>query len=208
MPADRSAATRGAFVASAARFVDTVDAIRPAQWALAASEVWTVRELVAHVVRGMAVISDYLDAGLPEPDELLPDAAAYFRTALDLEGIHAGIAERAVGAARAAGDDPPAWAREVVAGAVDRVAATPDDAVIVHFAGSLRFVDYLDTRITELVLHTLELQVACDLEPEVPADALAIVNGVLLALADRADPVGLALALSGRPGPRICNVLR
>jgi hypothetical protein len=33
------------------------------------------------------------------------------------------------------------------------------------------------------------------------------VNRILLELADRADPFALALALSGRPGPVVCNVL-
>ena len=79
--------------------------------------------------------------------------------------------------------------------------------MVVHFAGAIRFLDYLDTRTTELVLHSLELQVACGLGPHAPADALAVVNRVLLALVDRADPVALALALTGRPGPPTCNVL-
>jgi len=121
--------------------------------------------------------------------------------------VHAGIADRAVAAGEGAGDDVPAWARDVAASAVARVASTADDEVVVHFAGALRFVDYLDTRTTELVLHSLELQVACGLEPVAAAGALAVVNGVLLALVDRADPVALALALTGRRGPRPCNVL-
>jgi hypothetical protein len=194
-------------VSATGGFLVTVDAIEPGQWALPASDAWTVRQLVAHVVRGMAVISDLLDADLPAGDVLLPDAAAYFRTALDMADVHARIAGRAVTAAAGAGDDVSAWARGVIAVAVARVASTADDEVIVHFAGSLPFVDYLDTRITELVLHTLELQVVCGLEPDAPADALAIVNGILLALADRADPIALALALTGRPGSRACNVL-
>jgi hypothetical protein len=207
VPGDRSDSARAAFVAAVDGFLATVDAIGPGQWVRDVSDAWTVRQLVAHVVRGMAVISEYLDAGLPAPDVLLPDAAAYFRAALGMDGVHAGIADRGVAAAAGAGDDVPAWAREVAASAVARVAATADDEVVVHFAGAIRFLDYLDTRTTELVLHSLELQVACGLGPHAPADALAVVNRVLLALVDRADPVALALALTGRPGPPTCNVL-
>ena len=207
MSPDRSATTRHAFVAAVDRFLVTVDAIGPDQWSLPASDGWTVRQLAAHVVRGLAVITEYLDAGLPVPEVLLPDAAAYFRAALDMEGIHVGIADRAVAAAEAAGDDLATWARDVAGSALARVADTDDDEVVIHFAGALRFVDYLDTRTTEVVVHGLELQVACGREPDAPADALAVANGVLLALVDRADPVALALALTGRAGPVVCNVL-
>ena len=207
VPSDRSATTRPAFVAAVDRFLVTLEAIGPDQWSVAASDEWSVRQLAAHVVRGMAVIAEYLDSELPVPDTVLADAAAYFRAALSMDGVHEGIAGRAVTAAEGAGDDVPAWAREVAGSAVARVADTDDDEVVVHFAGALRFVDYLDTRTTELVLHTLELQVACGLDPGAPAVALDVVNGVLLALVDRADPVALALALTGRPGPVACNVL-
>jgi len=207
VPADDSPAPRAAFEAAVARFLTTVDAIGAEQWSEQVSDDWTVRQLVAHVVRGMSVISDYLDAGSPQTGVLLPDASTYFRVALDGEGVHAGIAGRAVAAADGAGDDMSSWARDVAGTAVARVRATGDDEVLVHFAGPLRFIDYLDTRTTELVLHTLDIQLACGLELDVPADALAIVNGVLLALTDRADPVALALALSGRSGPRGTNVL-
>jgi hypothetical protein len=100
-----------------------------------------------------------------------------------------------------------AWARDVSAAMLDRVAATDDDRVLVHFAGPLRFDDYVVTRVTELVLHTFDLQLACGLAVDAPASALVVVNPFLLALADRADPRGLALALTGRAGPVVCNVL-
>ncbi len=206
MPAD-PIATRAAFAAAVEVFDDAVGAIGGDRWDSPASDRWSVRALVAHVVRGMAVMGGYLDSGAPAPEVLLPDAAAYFRTALDLEGIHEGITARAIDAAAGAPPDMVAWARDTGAAAVARVASTDDDAVVVHPAGALRFSDYLGTRVTELVLHTFELQVACGLEPDAPPVALVVVNGILLALADRADPVALALALSGRRGPRVCNVL-
>ena len=100
-----------------------------------------------------------------------------------------------------------AWAGDVSTAMLDRVAATDDDRILVHFAGPLRFDDYLVTRVTELVLHTFDLQLACGLAIDAPPSALAVVNPLLLALADRADPRALALALTGRTGPVACNVL-
>lgn len=202
---DRSRATRDAFAASVDGFLGTASRIGDGWWGRPATDSWTVLELFAHVVRGMAVISDYLDADLTPPDTVLPDAAAYFRAALDLDGVHTGIADRAAAAVAGAGDDPSAWARDVSQAAIRRVAETDGDRVLVHFAGATRFLDYLETRITELVLHSVDLQTTCGLEIDVPPDAVAIVNGILLDLVDRADP--LALALSGRPGHQVCNVL-
>ena len=199
--------TRTAFASSVDGFLSTVARVGDDQWGLPAGPDWTVRQLVAHVVRGMGVIAEYLDAGTPVPDERLADAAAYFRAALATDDAHVGIAARAVAAAADLGPDPVARAREVARSALDRAAATPDDRVLVHIAGALAFIDYLGTRVLELVLHTTDLQAACGLTVQAPSDALAVVNPVLLALADRADPLGLALARSGRPGRAPCDVL-
>ncbi len=207
MATTRPTSTRDAFAAAVECFLATSAGIDDGCWELPASERWSVGQLFAHVVRGMAVMSDYLDADTTPPDVVLPGAAAYFRSALDMDGVHDGIADRAVAAAEAAGPDRLAWAREVADAAVRRAGATEDDRILVHFAGGMRFVDYLETRITEVVVHTLDLQIACGLEIGAPADALAITNGVLLALVDRADPVGLAMALSGRSGHLVANVL-
>jgi hypothetical protein len=207
MARDDAADTRRAFDLAVDGLLTTAARICGDQWDLPATDAWTVHQLFAHTVRGMAVISDLLDAGGEPAPVLLPDAAAYFRAAFALPGIHEGIVERAVQAAATAGPDPLAWARSVADAARRRVADTPDDTVVVHFAGSLRFDDYLGTRVTELVLHTLDLQLACGWDPDVAAGAVAVVDRVLLDLADRADPVGLALALSGRPPARRCDVL-
>ena len=164
--------------------------------------------MFAHLVRGMAVISEYLDADLPAQGEILPGAAGYFRTALDAEGVHRGIADRGVASARDMGADRLGRARTVAAATLERVAATADDCVLVHFAGPVRFLDYLESRIVEVVLHTFDLQTACGLEVSAPSGALAVVDAVLVDLVDRADPVALALALSGRSAAGVrCDVL-
>jgi hypothetical protein len=190
-----------------AQFLSTLVALDHPVWDRPATERWRVRELAAHIVRGMEVLSLYLDAGMDATGPELADAADYFRTALSSDGAHDGIAARAADAAASAPDDLVPWARAVAVAMLDRVDATADDTVLVHFAGWLRFDEYVVTRIIELVLHTFDLQLAGGLPVEAPATALAVVVPVLLALADRADPRALALALTGRVPPFPCNVL-
>lgn len=208
MPSDHLSVARRALEDAVAQFLATARDVDPSMWERVATDRWTVRQLYAHTVRGMAVLADYLDADLEPTGPELADAADYFRTALSMDGVHEGIATRATDAADSAPDDLVAWADDVSAAMLARVAATDDDRVVVHFAGWLRFDDYLVTRLTELVVHTFDLQLACGLAVEAPDSALAVVNPLLLALADRADPRALALALTGRAQPVTCNVLR
>jgi uncharacterized protein (TIGR03083 family) len=202
-----SPAVRRSLEDAVAQFLATGSAIGPQMWERPATDRWTVRQLFAHVVRGMAVLSEYLDADLEPTGPRLTDAADYFRTALSADGSHDGIAARAEAAATGAPDDLTAWGRQISSAMLDRVAATADDRILVHFAGPIRFDDYLVTRLAELVLHTFDLQLACGLAVDAPPSALAVVNPLLLTLADRADPRALALALTGRTGPVVCNVL-
>lgn len=91
--------------------------------------------------------------------------------------------------------------------ALARAAATPGDRPFVHAIGWLRFDDYLVTRVVEVVLHTLDVQLACGLAPSAPVSSLAVVRPVLVELTDRADPLALVLALTGRDSPLTCTVL-
>ena len=207
MPSDHAAQVRRALQDAVVVFLATGDAIDPSMWDRPATDRWTVRLLFAHVVRGMSVFAELLDGDREPTGPVLDDAAAYFRTALALDGIHEGIAERASTAASVAPDDLMGWAREVADGMLARAEATGDDRVLVHFAGRIRVGEYLVTRVAEVVLHTFDLQQACGLGVEAPATALALVNPLLLDLADRADPTALALALTGRRPPIPCDVL-
>ena len=207
MPPDPTLPVRPALEDAVAQFLTTAGAIGPEAWDRPATDRWSVRQLFAHTVRGMTVMGDYLDAGLEASGPRLEGAAGYFRTALSTEGAHESIATRAEATAAGAPDDLKGWAADVSTAMLERAAATDDDRVLVHFAGWLRFDDYLVTRVAELVLHTFDLQMACGLAVESPPRALALVNSFLVDLADRADPTALALALTGRPQPITCNVL-
>jgi uncharacterized protein (TIGR03083 family) len=176
-------------------------------WDRPATDRWTVRQLLAHVVRSLAVVGELLDADLDPQGPPLTGPTGYYRAALDHAGAHDGIAGRATEAASATDRDPMPWARDVVAALLDRVAVTPGDRPFVHLVGWLPFDEYLVTRVVEVVLHTFDLQLACGLTPSAPGGALAVVDPFLVDLADRADPTALALALTGRSSSTVCNVL-
>ncbi len=199
---------RRAFVDAANSFLETAALIGADQWGDVGTDQWSMIELFAHTARGMNVIGDYLDVELdPSTTATVDDASDYFRIALSIEGVHEGVAQRAVAAVELFRDDPLGTAREIADRIGDRVASTPDDRVMKVFVATIRFSDYLATRVVELVLHTFDLQLALGLELTAPATSLDIVVDILTSLADRAEPVALALALSGRASLRVCNVL-
>ena len=189
-------------------FLATGELIDDKLWSQPATDQWSVLELFSHTARGMAIIIDYLDVDLgPNPRVTIDGAVTYFRLALSLEGVHSGIKDRAVQASERFRDAPLATAREVAALVAERVERTVDDQPMKVFVETMRFIDYLRTRIVELVLHTFDLQLACGLPLRAPTSGLAVVEEILLALADRADPSALVLALSGRASNLVCNVL-
>jgi hypothetical protein len=99
MALDPSSPVRRSLEAAVAQFLATGSTIGPTMWERPATDRWNVRQLFAHVVRGMAVLSDYLDADVEATGPMLADAADYFRTALSIDGVHDGIAARAADAA-------------------------------------------------------------------------------------------------------------
>ena len=76
-----------------------------------------------------------------------------------------------------------------------------------HPVGWLRFDEYLETRVVEVVLHTVDIQLACGHPPAAAASSLAVTVPVLVGLSDLVDPLDLVLALSGRSGGRAVSVL-
>jgi hypothetical protein len=166
-------------------------------------------ELLAHACRAFLTIEQTLSA-VDEHAPLLPDTVTYFRVALGHNpSIHAQIAARAVSTVPALGAQPLTGALDIARRGRAVVDATPDDAPVAHFSGRLRFIDYLPSRIVELVLHSLDLQRATQQPLSAAPGALSITLSILSALADRADPIALALAMTDRAElPHGFNVLR
>jgi uncharacterized protein (TIGR03083 family) len=201
---------RAAFVEAADALLQVLDGIGPDDWDRPTIGDWTVRELVAHSSRAFITVESYLDA--PAGGVTVGSSAAYFATALDPPGIHDDVARRGHDQARAFGDDPVAEVRELADRVTARVAATPDDAVLGTFVGGIGLLDYLPSRVVELVVHTLDLTDALGRDPELPTLAATVALGTLAEVAaarpGTVDVAALVRGLTGRaPWPGDTNVL-
>jgi uncharacterized protein (TIGR03083 family) len=197
---------RLAYAEAAAAFGDVVDDIAPSEWSLAATDAWTVRELVGHTLRALITVEQYASA---VPDGIvIDDATAYYRRALGSPGIHAQVAERGRQAGEALGDAPALVARTTVERVVSLVAGLPDGHPMATPFGGMRLIDYLPTRTVELVVHTLDLTDALGQEPRLPPRAAQLTIDLLAGIADRSGQADLLRALTGRrPLPPSYNVL-
>lgn len=192
--------TRSTYRTAARAFADLVDDVPDRAWSLPALGVWDVRALVGHTCRALTRVVDYLDR--PADTIACTTAAEYFVTALGRadERLHADVAERGVAAGNALGDDPAAAVRRQLA-AVEDALGRADDPVVSTFAGGMRLGVYLETRVFELTVHTLDLADALDRDPDLPPEALELTLHTLLAvgvLAGRAPEV--IRLLTGRRG--------
>ena len=205
MPTDADVVA--AFHESSTTFVSLVESIDPARWGDAGTGEWTVLELVAHTTRAFVAIDEVLARPLDPASRSLADAADYYRVAMAIAGVHDGISARARDGAAQLRDDPPAKVRALADRASQLVDATPGDREVQHYVGRLAFRDYLVTRLTELVLHCVDIQSAVGIGPSAPARAAALVRDQLLVLAADADALAVACALSGRGRFVGCDVL-
>ena len=74
--------------------------------------------------------------------------------------------------------------------------AAGDDTIIAYDNGGIRFVDYLETRVFELTVHTLDLANAIGVEVEPSREAMGVTLQLLAALAVESGR-GAPLVLSG-----------
>lgn len=203
--------TAALFGLAARWFAGTVRLIEADRWEAPGLGEWTVRELVGHTLRAFTTIEDYL-VRPPEADHLavdLDDAAEYFQVGLATPGIDAAVADRGREAGVALGDEPVA----TVEATVDRVLALlddlPDGCVARTGFGTMLIEDYLDTRVTELVLHTLDLRAALGLPLDPPGGPARVALHVLADTMGRDDRGPALLALAGRrPLPAGFTALR
>jgi hypothetical protein len=111
------------------------------------------------------------------------------------------VAQRGREAGAALGPDPTAATRANFSRVLGLVAATDDTRLLTTPVGGMRLVDYLPTRILELVVHTLDLAAAIGVAAEPPAAAARVaihLTGEMVVRTGKAAPV--LLALTGR-GP-------
>lgn len=159
----------GAFAASLTRVPST-------SWSQPALGVWTVAELVAHVIGGLDRIRTYLDE--PQPAGALISPVEYFR--YDPRKEAPGIAQRAreraarVPPSELAGAFEDAWMT-----ARARAADEPPTRAMTTFRGPMQLDDYLQTRVLEVVVHHLDLREALELGPRSTTQAQRITLDLL-----------------------------
>lgn len=180
-----------ALAEGAADLVATVRAVT--DWDAPELGSWTVRELTAHTLRAFTTIETAL-AAAPVVDEVVPDAASYYRRALADPSIHDQVAARGRAAGRQL-DRPVDEAQETCARVVEALRATDPDRLVATIVGRMPLTAYLATRVVELGVHTTDLQVAAGQPARLRDDVAMVVLAVLTSLA---EPTYLVRLLTGR----------
>ncbi len=204
--AERNTEVRDAFRASVLQLVDVVGRIPADGWGKPGLGEWNVLELVAHVMR--AVEGPVVYSGQVRPVDM-EGAATYYLQAMAAPDIHAQVAERARQSTATLGDDPATAARAIAEGALAAIEQMDDDAPVSTPFGTVRLIDYLPTRVLEVVVHAMDIAGAVGVEVAPPEAAqhvsLALLGEIAVA---QSEGTTLMMALCGRhPLPTGYNVL-
>jgi uncharacterized protein (TIGR03083 family) len=155
-------------------------------------ERWRVRELYAHVARGILTLGNLVAAPAGAQAEI-SCAAAYFAR---LRGGPASADEVARVAVRFAAETDDAGLVELFCEprmeVLAAVAVLAPEMVLASIAGPVRLHSYLVTRIVEATVHLLDLQHALGAEVVVPEPALLRTVQVLVRLIPSASFIDLA----------------
>ncbi len=163
---------------------------------------WTVIELAAHTMRALTTVEQYVAAGPAGPPQL-DDAAAYVAAYLDARRrqpeLDAQVATRGRQSVSALGDVPGGEFSATVARVAALLATADGETTVSTPWGAIRLVDYLRTRVMELVMHGMDLAAALSVEWRPPPEALTDTLHLLAEVAVRTG-VGpdLARMLGGR----------
>ena len=141
---------------------------------------WSVRELAAHLIRGMARIGAYLDEPVDGPPR--KDRVSYFR--YDAAATAGAVAARAREEARALSPERVAESfGEAWRASAARADGLPGGHVMATIFGPMHLQEYAATRVLEAVVHHMDLRRALDLpadpDPEAADITLEILEGLL-----------------------------
>ena len=160
-----------AFDEAADLFVSVVDEVPDSAWDRPGLGSWSVRELVAHGLRAIALVEEYL----LRPVTPVADPKAY--AAPDA------VAARARQAVDALGPDPKRTVHAMRDRALRLVASAAVDAVVGTPFGSLPLRDYPPTRTAELTIHSLDLAEAIGMVAVASDTLVRETLGVLVVIA-------------------------
>lgn len=187
---------RVAYEAAADWFLAVVESVRDDQWDEPGLGVWTVRELAAHALRSFSLIGEYTQTDGQAP-LTVSSAAGYYEAIFsqDRAALHAGVAARGKESATALGDSPADTIRATATAVLTLLPCLADDRACVTPFGTLRLVDYMHTRIIEMVVHGLDLCRAVGHPMNAPVTSARLALGPLVQFG---DPSRLLLAITGR----------
>jgi len=178
-------------------FADTVDEITASQWDESALGVWNVRDLVGHTSASLGRIAQFSQQRADKVD--IVSAAQHYHVSLAVKGMDDDIADRGREAGQELGDDIAATIRTSLNKALAVLDTVPDGTIIAYPNGGIKIERYLETRVLELTVHTLDIQAATGIEVEPPREALACTLHLLADLAvDSGHGGQLALLATGR----------
>ena len=196
---------RTAYEQAVAWFLGRVGAVDDGHWNDTGLGVWNVRELVAHGARSITLVTDGLDAASAADGDGPPLVGSgpfgYWRAVFgridtaEFATLSAQVAERGRQDAALLGDDPVRAVWTMAEATLNRLADTVDDALIATRFGQLTLVDYLPSRVVELMTHGLDLCRATG-QPLDPPELTAAVSVAMLT--GFGDPARIVLALTGR----------
>ena len=164
---------------------------------------WSIRELVAHARRAATLPGRYL-AATSTSARIITDAVEYYQVALSVPDAHEQIARRAREAAEELRDPLGELEVDIPHGLAEVAGAADDDPVHTPF-GQMALIDYLATRVVELVVHTIDLAGALREPVAIHPAAAEVTLEILVRLG---PPAPIIAALTGRrPLPEGFDVL-
>ena len=189
--------SKEAYAQAVGFFIDTVARVKTAQWDDVGLGEWNVRDLVGHTSRSLTSVEEF--CARPAEKATVLSAAEYYRISLAPADANHAIAAPARPPGAQPGRHPAAAARTAPGPAPQpphrRPAALGDRAPHAR----LRLGDYLETRVVELTVHTLDLANAIGADVEAPPEALSVTLHLLADLAVASGQgAALALAATGR----------
>ncbi len=189
--------SRETFRQAAGFFVETVSLIPGDAWEGPGLGVWSLRELVGHTARALTNVETY--AATPAKRVELEHPAEYFVAFGKMPNVSETVAERGRQAGRELGSDPAKAVPEIAARVLKALDAMPDSLIIGTPVGGMTLKAYLETRILELTIHTLDIAAAIGSSVEPPQAAMSVTLHLLAEIAVRQGKgPEVALAISGR----------
>ncbi|MDA0797890.1 MAG: maleylpyruvate isomerase family mycothiol-dependent enzyme [Chloroflexi bacterium] len=189
--------SKEAFRQAGSFFADTVEKISSSQWDESALGVWNVRDLVGHTSASLGRVAEFSKQRADKVD--IASAAQHYHVSLAAQGINDAIADRGREAGQELGDEIAATIRTSLNKALTALDAVPDGTIIAYPNGGIKLEHYLETRVLELTVHTLDILAATGIEVEPPREALSCTLHLLADLAVDSGYGGqLALLATGR----------